>query len=96
MDDQGTRQQKGGAMKAGAKHQLGLLVPLIALVLPPVAEARQRLSSAPLETLAEIEALSSQQLKALEVRRALLVKHFDAHIARKGEAAVLYDLPPRR
>ena len=40
--------------------------------------------------------LSSQQLDALEVRRALLVKHFDAQIASKGEAAVLYDLTPRR
>ena len=40
--------------------------------------------------------LSSQQLDALEVRRALLVRHFDHQIASKGEAAVLYDLPPRR
>ena len=40
--------------------------------------------------------LSSQQLDALEFRRALLVKHFDAQIASKGEAAVLYDLTPRR
>ena len=39
--------------------------------------------------------LSSQQLDALEVRRNLLVKHFGEQIARKGEAAVLYDLPPR-
>jgi hypothetical protein len=40
--------------------------------------------------------LSSQQLDALEVRRALLVKHFDHQIESKGEADVLYDLPPRR
>ena len=40
--------------------------------------------------------LSPQQLDALEIRRALLVKHFDRLIASKGEAAVLYDLPPRR
>lgn len=40
--------------------------------------------------------LSSQQLDALEVRRELLVKQFDEQIARKGEAAVLYDLPPRQ
>jgi hypothetical protein len=40
--------------------------------------------------------LSSKQLDALEVRRELLVKHFDEQIARKGEAAVLYDLPPRQ
>lgn len=40
--------------------------------------------------------LSSQQLDALDVRRQLLVKHFDEQIARKGEAAVLYDLPPRQ
>ena len=40
--------------------------------------------------------LSSQQLDALEVRRALLVRHFDHQIGSKGEAAVLYDLPPRR
>ena len=40
--------------------------------------------------------LSSQQLDALEARRALLVGHFDRLIGAKGEAAVLYDLPPRR
>jgi hypothetical protein len=40
--------------------------------------------------------LSSRQLDALVVRRELLVKHFDEQIARKGEAAVLYDLPPRQ
>ena len=40
--------------------------------------------------------LSSQQLEALEVRRDTLVRHFDALIASKGEAAVLYDLAPRR
>lgn len=39
--------------------------------------------------------LSSQQLDALEVRRVLLVRHFDAQIANKGEAAVLYDLTSR-
>ena len=40
--------------------------------------------------------LSAQQLDALESRRALLVKHFDHQIGRKGEGEVLYDLPPRR
>jgi hypothetical protein len=40
--------------------------------------------------------LSPEQLDALEFRRALLVTHFDEQIARKGEGAVLYDLPPRR
>lgn len=40
--------------------------------------------------------LTSQQLDALEVRRELLVKRFDEQIVRKGEAAVLYDLPPRQ
>ena len=40
--------------------------------------------------------LSSQQLDALEARRALLVGHFDHQIESKGEAVVLYDLPPRR
>ena len=40
--------------------------------------------------------LSSQQLDALEVRRALLVKHFNGRIASHGEGLVLYDLPPRR
>jgi len=39
--------------------------------------------------------LSSQQLDALEVRRVLLVRHFNDQIASKGEAAVLYDLRPR-
>jgi hypothetical protein len=37
--------------------------------------------------------LSPQQLDALEVRRSLLVRHFDELIAGKGEAAVLYDFP---
>ena len=40
--------------------------------------------------------LSSQQLDALEVRRTLLVKHFDGQIKSHGEGVVLYDLPPRR
>lgn len=40
--------------------------------------------------------LSSQQIDALEVRRALLVRHFDDQIVTKGEAVVLYELPPRR
>jgi hypothetical protein len=40
--------------------------------------------------------LSPQQLDALDIRRALLAKHFDYLIESKGEAAVLYDLPPRR
>jgi hypothetical protein len=40
--------------------------------------------------------LSAQQLDALDVRRASLVRHFDRQIARHGEAAVLYDLAPRR
>jgi hypothetical protein len=40
--------------------------------------------------------LSPQQLDALDIRRALLVKHFDHLIDSKGEAAVLYDLPPRQ
>ncbi len=39
--------------------------------------------------------LTPDQLDALEARRELLVKHFDELIARKGEGAVLYDLPPR-
>jgi hypothetical protein len=39
--------------------------------------------------------LSAEQLDALEIRRQLLVKHFDDRIARMGEAAVLYDLPIR-
>jgi hypothetical protein len=40
--------------------------------------------------------LSPEQLDALDARRALLVKHFDEEIARKGAGAVLYDLPARR
>lgn len=40
--------------------------------------------------------LSAQQLDALEVRRVLLVRHFDDQIKGKTEADVLYDLPPRR
>jgi hypothetical protein len=40
--------------------------------------------------------LSARQLDALEARRALLVRHFDAQIANRGDTAVLYDLPARR
>jgi hypothetical protein len=40
--------------------------------------------------------LSAEQLDALEIRRVLLVRHFDHQIQQKGEAGVLFDLPPRR
>jgi hypothetical protein len=40
--------------------------------------------------------LTLGQLDALETRRALIVEHLDGQIAAKGEAAVLYDSPPRR
>jgi hypothetical protein len=40
--------------------------------------------------------LSSQQLDALDVRRMLLLGHFDHQIESRGEDDVLYDLPPRR
>lgn len=40
--------------------------------------------------------LSSQQLDALEIRRTLLVRHFDEQIDRRGDADVLYELAPRR
>jgi hypothetical protein len=40
--------------------------------------------------------LSARQLDALEVRRVLLVRHFDREIRRKGQSDVLYDLAPRR
>jgi hypothetical protein len=40
--------------------------------------------------------LSPEQLDALDFRRALLVRHFDDRIASEGEAAVLYELRPRR
>jgi hypothetical protein len=36
--------------------------------------------------------LSPQQLDALEMRRALLVKHFNKLVASRGEATVLFDL----
>jgi hypothetical protein len=39
--------------------------------------------------------LASEQLDALHVRRDLLVKHLGEQIAKHGEGAVLYDLPPR-
>lgn len=39
--------------------------------------------------------LSSQQLDALEVRRALLVKHFENQIKSRGESVVLYEHPSR-
>ena len=40
--------------------------------------------------------LTSEQLDALETRRALIVKCFDEQIASRGESAVLYDLPARQ
>lgn len=40
--------------------------------------------------------LSLAQIGALDVRRALLVKHFDGLIAKRAQTVVLYDLPPRR
>jgi hypothetical protein len=40
--------------------------------------------------------LTREQLDALEIRRALLVKHFDDLMARRGENAVLYDLAAPR
>jgi hypothetical protein len=40
--------------------------------------------------------LSPQQVGTLEVRRTLLLKHFDELIAKQGQTVVLYDLPPRR
>lgn len=40
--------------------------------------------------------LSAPQLDALEMRRTLLVKHFDEQIAKRGEAAVLYNLSVRQ
>jgi hypothetical protein len=39
--------------------------------------------------------VSTEQIESLESRRRLLVQHFDGQIARQGESAVLYDLPPR-
>ena len=36
--------------------------------------------------------LSAPQLNSLEIRRQLLVKHFDERIAKFGETAVVYDL----
>jgi len=40
--------------------------------------------------------LTTEQLDALEARRLIIVRHFDQRIARQGQRAVLYDLPPRR
>jgi hypothetical protein len=40
--------------------------------------------------------LSMEQLDALEVRRKLLVRHFDDHIVSRGEGVVLYDLQRRQ
>lgn len=37
--------------------------------------------------------LTPQELDALGKRRELMIRHFDEQIAKKGEAAVLYDLP---
>ena len=39
--------------------------------------------------------LSAKQLDALALRRALLLRHFDRQIRKRGEADVLYDLPRR-
>ncbi len=40
--------------------------------------------------------LSPVQIDALEARRALLVKHFDARISKLGDKIVLFDPPPER
>jgi hypothetical protein len=40
--------------------------------------------------------LTPEQVDALELRRVLIVTHFDEQIANKGEGIVLYDLPPRQ
>lgn len=40
--------------------------------------------------------LNRMELDGLEARREQIVKWFDGEIARKGEVAVLYDLPPRK
>ena len=62
---------------------------------PRVALARlRRLSRGQLQQTLQ-RYLSPLQLDALEVRRVLLVRHYDRQIKSKGEAAVLYDLPPR-
>ena len=39
--------------------------------------------------------LSKGEIKAILKRRDLIVKFFESEIAAKGEAAVVYDLPPR-
>jgi hypothetical protein len=39
--------------------------------------------------------VNKDEIKALLSRRDQIVKYFDEQIAAKGEAAVLYDLPPR-
>jgi hypothetical protein len=41
------------------------------------------------------ELLTDAQIAGLLARRDRIVRHFDALIARKGEAAILYDLAPR-
>ena len=40
--------------------------------------------------------LTKSEIKALLARRDLIVKFFDNAVKEKGEAAVLYDLPPRQ
>jgi hypothetical protein len=39
--------------------------------------------------------VNKAEIKAMLTRRDMIVKYFDEQIAAKGEAAVLYDLPPR-
>ena len=38
--------------------------------------------------------LTDSQIAGMLARRDLIVRHFDAQIASRGEAAVLYDDPP--
>ncbi len=57
--------------------------------------ARLRLASKEVLTRRLGKFLTSEQLDALDTRRALIVRHFDELVASKGGRAVLYDLPPR-
>ena len=57
--------------------------------------ARLRLANKEVLTQRLGRFLTSEQLDALETRRALLVRHFDELIAREGARTVVYDLPPR-
>ena len=66
------------------------------LVAPIVSEKATMIAEKQNQVLFKVlRDATKPEIKALLTRRDMIVKYFDEQIAAKGEAAVLYDLPPR-